>query len=247
MRLGLGCVFRHLGDLLVLDRGYPSRWLIAHLTQHGIPFCMRADDSGFSAVKAFLRSTLPEAVVALRAADAVDCADYECAPTPTTVRLVRVVTPNGRVHVVITSLLDATDYPAEGFADLYHSRSRIEEAFKRLKHRMALENTSGLSWLAAQQDFGAKVFADNLHAVAVLEATALSNTPEQYKLNRTYAFAHLKRCLPRWLLASLPSSEDLQAVFEDLARNLIRFVPGATKLRPVHAKPHRKHAYKSTC
>jgi len=51
------------------------------------------------------------------------------------------VTPNGRVHVVITSLLDSVAYPAEGFADLYHSRWRIEEAFKRLKHRMALENT----------------------------------------------------------------------------------------------------------
>ena len=245
-------LFEHLeclapGDLLVLDRGYPARWLIAHLAQRGIPFCMRADDSGFSAVKAFLRSTLPEAVVALRAPDAVDCADYECAPTPTTVRLVRVVTPNGRVHAVITSLLDATAYPAEGFADLYHSRWRIEEAFKRLKHRMALENTSGLSWLAAQQDFGAKLLADNLHAVAVLEATALCNTPDQYKINRTYAFAHLKRCLPRWLLASLPSGENVLAVFEELARNLIRFVPGATKPRPVHPKPHRKHAYKSTC
>ena len=79
-------------------------------------------------------------------------------------------------HVVITSLLDTTTYPAEGFADLYHSRWRIEEAFKRLKHRMALENTAGLSWLAAQQDFGAKVLADNLLAVAVLEATATCPT-----------------------------------------------------------------------
>lgn len=245
-------LFEHLDgltadDLLLLDRGYPARWLIALLTQWGIPFCMRADDSGFSAVKAFLRSTLPEAMVALRAPDATDCADYECAPTPTTVRLVRVVTPNGRVHALITSLLDATAYPAEGFADLYHSRWRIEEAFKRLKHRMALENTSGLSWLAAQQDFGAKVLADNLHALAVLEATVLGNIPVQYKLNRTYAFAHLKRCLPRWLLASLPSGQEVMAVFEELARNLIRFVPGTTKPRPDHPKPHRKHAYKSTC
>jgi len=34
---------------------------------------------------------------------------------------------------------------------------------------MALENTSGLSWLVARQDFGAKVLADNLHALAVLD------------------------------------------------------------------------------
>lgn len=245
-------LFEHLeclapGDLLVLDRGYPSRWLIAHLSQRGIHFCIRADDSGFSAVKTFLRSTLPEAVVELRAPDAADCADYECARMPTTVRLVRVVTPNGRVHAVITSLLNTTTYPAEAFADLYHSRWRIEEAFKRLKHRLALENTSGLSLLAAQQDFGAKVLADNLHALTVLEATALGNTPSQYKINRTYAFAHLKRCLPRWLLSSMPSGEEVMAVLEELTRNLIRFVPGAAKPRPDHLKPHRKHAYKSTC
>lgn len=241
-------LFEHLeclapGDLLVLDRGYPARWLMAYLTQQRVSFCVRADDSGFAAVKRFLRSGLPEAVVTLRAPDKRDCVDYECAPIPTQVRLVRVVTPNGRVHAVITSLMDATAYPAEDFAALYHSRWRIEEAFKRLKHRMALENTSGLSWLAAQQDFGAKVLADNLHALAVLEATALGKVPDSYKLNRTYAFAHLKRCLPRWLLIAPPPTEQVLAVFTELARNLIRFVAGASKPRPDHPKPHRKHAY----
>jgi hypothetical protein len=244
-------LFEHLDhlaatDLLVLDRGYPARWLVAHLSQRGIPFCMRVDDSGFVAVRDFLRSAQPEAVVTLGAADLADCADYECARTPTAVRLVRVVTPNGRVHAVMTSLMDAARFPAEHFADLYHQRWRIEEAFKRLKHRLALENTSGLSWLAAQQDFGAKVLADNLHALAVLETADRSPLPAGYKINRTYAFARLKRCLPRWLLVALPNSDDLLAVFEDLARCLIRFRPFASKPRPLHPKPHRKHAYKST-
>lgn len=245
-------LFEHLeclrpGDLLVLDRGYPSRWLIALLAQRGVPFCMRADDSGFAAVKAFLRAGLAETVVTLSAPDAVDCVDYACARTPTTVRLVRVVTPNGRVHAVITSLLDAQAYPAQTFSALYHSRWRIEEAFKRLKHRMALENTSGLSWLAAQQDFGAKVVADNLHALAVLDAGHDGQVAENYKINRTYAFAHLKRCLPRWLLRGAPTGTEIAAVFAELARNVIRFVQGASKPRPPHPKPHRKHAYKSTC
>ena len=190
--------------------------------------------------------TKAEAIVTLRAPDAADCKDYECAATLTQVRLIRVVTPNGRIHVVITSLLDATAYPAASFADLYHSRWRIEEAFKRLKLRMALENTSGLSWLAAQQDFGAKILADNLHSLAVIEATEINNTPENYKLNRTYAFSHLKRSLPRWLLVAIPSTNQILATFAELASNLIRFIPGAAKPRPIHLKPHRKQAYKST-
>ena len=55
------------------------------------------------------------------------------------VRLVRVVTPNGRITVLMTSLLDAIAYPATDFALLYHGRWRIEEAFKRIKHRLGLE------------------------------------------------------------------------------------------------------------
>ena len=109
-----------------------------------------------------------------------------------------------------------------------------------------MENTSGLSWLAARQDFGAKILADNLHAVAVIEATAINNMPDDYKINRTYAFAHLKRSLPRWLLVAMPSTSQILATFAELASNLIRFIQGSAKPRPVHPKPHRKHAYKST-
>ena len=65
-------------------------------------------------------------VVTLRAPNARDAKDYECPMTPTTVRLVRVVTPNGRVHVVMTSLLDTIAFPAAAFAAWYHSRWRID-------------------------------------------------------------------------------------------------------------------------
>jgi len=247
-------LFEHLdhlspSDLLVLDRGYPARWLIAYLVQQCFRFCMRVDDCGFAVVRDFLRSGQDEAVVTVRAPTKAHCADYGCEQTPTVVRLVRVVTPNGRVHAVMTSLMDGVAYPAAAFGALYHRRWRIEEAFKRLKHRLALENTSGLSWLAAQQDFGAKVLADNLHALAVLEAAESVPLLEQgaYKINRTYAFAHLKRCLPRWLLIALPSTATLATALSEIARNLVRFIPYASKPRPKHPKPHRKQAYKSTC
>ena len=70
----------------------------------------------------------------------------------------RVVTPpTGRVDILMTSLLNPIDYPAADFVDLYHACWRIEEALKRIKHRLALEHLTGSSWLAAQQDFGAKI------------------------------------------------------------------------------------------
>jgi len=245
-------LFEHLqslknDDLLVLDRGYPARWLIAHLSQQGIHFCMRVDSTGFVAAKKFLRSGLTEQIVTIRKPNHLDGVDYDCEAITTQVRLVRIMTPNARVYVVMTSLLDSITYPAGDFAALYHSRWRIEEAFKRLKQRMALENTSGLSWLAAQQDFGAKIMVDNLNALTVLEAENYGTLKTGYKINRTYAFSHLNRCLPRWLLISLPTLEHWLKTLTELAKNLIKFEPGASKPRPKHPKPHRKHAYKSTC
>ncbi|MBP8786926.1 MAG: transposase, partial [Azonexus sp.] len=41
-----------------------------------------------------------------------------------------------QVRVLMTSLLDTARYPATSFSALYHSRWRIEEAFKRIKHRL---------------------------------------------------------------------------------------------------------------
>ncbi len=114
-------------DLLVLDRGFPCCWLVAALTDRRIHFCMRCDRShGFKVVREFLRSGQSERVVTLRAPNARDAKDYECPMTPTPVRLVRVVTPNGRVHVVMTSLLDTIAFPAAAFAAWYHSRWRID-------------------------------------------------------------------------------------------------------------------------
>ena len=101
-------LFEHLhklssNDLLVLDRGYPARWLIAHLTQNLIHFCMRVDNSGFVTVKKFLRSGLAEQIVTIGKPKKIDCTDYLCQPKTSTVRLVRVVAPNGRIYVVMTS------------------------------------------------------------------------------------------------------------------------------------------------
>ncbi len=195
----------------------------------------------------FLRSGAAEQIVTIRKPNRRDCEDYRCEPTTTAVRLIRIVTPNGRLYVVMTSLLDRAAYPASDFAALYHSRWRIEEAFKRLKHRIALENTSGLSWLAAQQDFEAKIVADNLNALTVLEAEAYETLRTGYKINRTYAFAHLKRCLPRWILMALPTAVQWLDTLAELAKSLVQCKPGESKPRPKHPKPHRKHAYKSTC
>ena len=121
-------LFQHLDrlspdDLLLLDRGYPCRWLVAVLNQRTIKFCMRVDNSsGFACVRAFMRSDALEQVVVLPARNKRDALDYECPRKPQRVRLVRNVLPSGEQRVLMTNLFDDKLYPAACFAGLYHKR-----------------------------------------------------------------------------------------------------------------------------
>ena len=245
-------LFEHLAllrqdDLLVLDRGYPGAWLVAVLSQTRIPFCIRCDmASTFKIVKEFARSSLAEAVVTLPAPCRRDAADYECERVVTQVRLIRVIAANGRSFIVMTSLMDDQAYPAAAFGDIYHARWRIEEAFKRLKHRLNLEHTSGLSWLSACQDFGAKVVCDNLNALAAWLAhdDRLAPTGDSYKVNRTLAFNTLKVQLGRWLLKAMPTTRKVASALNEIVKNLQQFRPGREQPRPSRHKPHKYHSIK---
>jgi hypothetical protein len=145
----------------VLDRGYVGNTMVASLAQRGLGFCLRADTRGWRCVADFLRSGALEQVVTLAAPRAAEASIYEIQHSdhgaPDSRRH-----PSGNIRVLMTNLLDARRYPAEQFGALYHRRWRVEEAFKRIKHRLRLEAPSGLTYLAFQQDFAAKVLADNL-------------------------------------------------------------------------------------
>lgn len=152
--------------------------------------------------------------------------------TPTQVRRVRVVTPNGRTYVVMTSLFDSVTFPAADFARLYHGRWRVEEAFKRIKHRLGLEHMSGLSWHAARQDFGAKAVCDNLNALAAYVATEACLDPESpYKINRTQAFDKIKRQLGRWLLLASATVRRVKPLIMEITLNLQKFIPDRSSPR----------------
>jgi hypothetical protein len=234
-------------DLLLLDRGYPCAWLVALLLARRVEFCIRCDieDNGFKAVRQFIRSGLPEAIVTLPAPNTRDAADYECPRQPSRVRLIRQVTPHGKVRVLMTSLLAAERFPVEAFACLYHERWRVEEAFKRIKHRLHLEHTSGLSWLAARQDFGAKAVCDNLAALAAwCAAERHLDSDTHWRINRTLAFNTVRRILPRALVTAKLSAHIVAELLREIALNLQKFVPNRSRPRPLRAKPHKFHAYK---
>lgn len=233
-------------DLLVLDRGYPSSWLVSLLDERGIRWCMRCDnESGWAPVRTFMRSGADETWVTLSAPSADAAKAWGCARTAPQVRLVRQVSPGGAVRVLATNL-DSHAYPSHGFADLYHQRWRIEEAFKRLKLRLHLECVSGLSQQALIIDVAAKILADNLASLMCATASQDAGLPERgRRCNRSYAASLFERAIPRLIMAV----GDFFATFSDvialLASTTQSFVAGRSSPRQQNRiKPHPSVAYK---
>lgn len=236
-------------DLLLLDRGYPCRWLVAVLNHRAIKFCMRVDNSdGFACVREFMRSDGIERIVTLRAPDKQDALDYECPRKPQRVRLIRNVSPNGEQRVLMTNLFDQELYPADCFGELYHKRWGIEEAFKRLKHRLNLEHVTGLTQQAVTQDVAAKIVCDNLQALTSLTAHADADLPDSKRVNHAYAHTALKPLLPILLLGG-----KIGRTVGRMLRNLLDLIAGRTyrhrenrsKPRKQGTKPHKSMTQKN--
>ncbi|MBL5980612.1 IS4 family transposase [Comamonas sp. NyZ500] len=233
-------------DVLVLDRGYPAAWLVAMLTERGIRFVMRCDNnSGWAATKKFMRSGALDATVTLNAPSADEVRTWGCPARQPALRLVRQVAPNGQVRVLATNL-EALDFPATLFAELYHQRWRIEEAFKRLKHRLHLEAVSGLSQQALIIDVAAKVLADNLTSLMCQAAAVQADlTALSRKCNRSYAAGLMQHLLPRLVLWIGDVAAEIAQTITLLGRTTQRFVQGRSQPRPArHLKPHPSCAYK---
>lgn len=236
-------LFEHLdrlsnNDLLLLDRGYPASWLVAALNQRQVPFCMRVDNSGFACVRDFLRSGQADATVTLRAPNRTDALAYDVPRTRQTVRLVRHVASTGNVRVLMTNLFDTARFPASCFGELYHQRWNIEEAFKRLKHRLNLEHVSGLSQQAVMQDVSAKIVCDNLQALTALSAHSASDLPAHERINRAYVHTALKPLLPALLLGKKVATLLLD-LLRLVAQHTYRHRENVAKPRKPGPKPHK--------
>lgn len=234
-------------DVLVLDRGYPATWLVALLNARGIRFVMRCDNSsGWAAAKSFLRSNAEDACVTLKAPKAADVRDWGCPVAAPQVRLVRQVAPTGQLRLLATNL-DATNFPPARFAELYHQRWNIEEAFKRIKLRLKLEAVSGLSQHALIIDVAAKILADNITSLMCAAGADDANLPARSrKCNRSYAATYMQRLLPRLVLFLGNIVSAINQAIDVLGATSQRFVPGRSQPRPPrHVKPHPSCSYKT--
>ena len=116
------------GDILVLDRGYPSYVMIDLFIEHGLDFVVRVPASGgFPAVEEFVRSGQDEAEIMLAAVPGNPAHILR----PKLLRAVRRIGPDGEAQVFLTTL-PRSQFSHAAICDLYRRRWQIE-LFYRLE------------------------------------------------------------------------------------------------------------------
>ena len=204
-------LYQHLdsameNDLILLDRGYPSKALFFLLMAKGLHFCVRMKDDWWLVVDKFKKSGMKEQIVTFKLPkkDKKLLKDYpEWHEKEIKCRLIRIELPGGESEILCTSLTDMEKYLYDDFEELYHYRWNEEEAYKMLKCRVEVENFSGLTAIAVKQDFYAKMFlltlcsayAHPIEEKVREEYKANENRKHDQKINRTNAIAMTKDIL----------------------------------------------------
>lgn len=245
------------GDLLTMDRNYPSYRLLAELNWHGRDFVIRCSAASFAEARRMLKGEGPDSQVVTL----TPCAGQRSSirerglPLSLTVRLVRVVLSTGSNEVLVTSLLDSDLYPTEGFLALYHLRWGVETFYGLLKTRLELENFTGLGAEAIRQDFYATAYLSGLESLLTDTAQAMLDakaTKYPQTVNRAVSFNAIKNLALDLLLAGNLDTdsllEQLTALFltnpclERSHRNPPRKRSSARALLNFH-KRQKKHCF----
>lgn len=205
--------------LVLYDRGYPAFWLMKAHQESAIDFCMRVPWNQFNEARDFHQSGKRQKIVTIKPSKTAKalCHTYKVSDRPMKVRFIRVDLPD-TVEILVTSVTDRKRIHRSDFKDLYHQRWRVEETFKRLKSRLEVENFTGKSPLAVQQDFHAKVVTYNLAALLSQAAQPLvdkatKRCKHRHGVNQAQALSRLKRC---WLTLFQQSADRLASVLDQL-------------------------------
>jgi len=236
------------GDCLLYDRGYFDQLLPALICAKGAHFIMRVGLGQWNVAKEFAESGKSERLVTLKVPlwvreewkdDGVEMTEGMAA------RLVRVELSTGEIEVLLTDLVDNQKYPAEEFAGIYHKRWGVEESYKTLKCTLEIENWSGRTPHAVEQDYQAAIVMMNIaQTLAFLKAPDVAKETRDrkhtYRINVKRTIAILLDQMSALYRASDENAEQIFSMIGDRMMKALSLVrPGRSSPR----KPRPKRIY----
>ena len=224
------------GDAVVLDRGFVGYPFLARLRAKGIHFIARCSSRSFAAAQELFRrnEASQERRVKLTALSSQRTDLHQAgAPLGMEVRFISLRLATGELEVLVTSLVDAKQYPATALSEVYAQRWGQETYFFLLKSRLDVENFSGRTVEAVQQDFHSTVLLSNLERLLVEPAARQLAERSKHcehpkKINHAVCYHALKSHLWELLHSDLAADQ----LLDRLQRMFLA--------SPVLARPKRK-------
>ena len=223
-------------DLALLDRGFASFELFAAFVQRQHGFVCRCPTHSFAVVNQLFEENKAgrSGTVTVR-----PCAGQRARrrrlglPEEITVRFVTVRLSTGELEVLATNLLAEQRYPTEECGPLDGHRWGIETYYGLLKNRLDLENFSGTTVAAVQQDVYATIFLSNLESILIQPAQEQLREKSQslknaQQVNHAVSFHTRKSQIITLLLSHDPMAEVLPKLEKLFLSN------------PVSIRPDRK-------
>lgn len=171
-------------DLILFDRGYPSTKLIRYLESNKIKYLMRVQRKFLKVVN---ETKEPDEIVEVKTGDEI-----------LKIRVIKFMLDSGIEEVLISNLTDK-NFDVMDFKKLYFKRWGIELKFDELKNRLQIENFTGDTQIAIEQDFYATIYLSNMAAIAkaeanqdVLQANEGKELKYEYKVNTNILIGKLR-------------------------------------------------------
>lgn len=195
------------GDLLLLDRGYPSFELFEKILALGADFLVRLPQNGlFGEVIQFVAQGRRDGKVTIMPSDDLvreRRKNGNPAPDPILLRVVKVRLPGKKSALFITSLTDKEKYPSRTIRELYHLRWGEEEFYKLVKELFETENFRGMSSDFIDQEVMAIYLYCLLARIMIMEAAIQNEIPVQ-EIQQQGAFLAVSRFLDKiWVAQSV--------------------------------------------
>lgn len=212
-------------DLILFDRGYPSKELIARLTTAKINFVMRVSPYFIKEIN--------------RAKNKDEIVEYSYKQKIYRVRVLKFKLKSGNEEILVSSLIDSS-FSLEDFKELYFKRWKIETKYDELKHKLEIESFTGETPIAVEQDFYASMYLSNLAALAKMDADEQideeNRTKElkyKYQANTNILIGKLKDRLVLMILVrgGRKRTRILNDIMNEIVRNTVPIRPDRTNPR----------------
>jgi len=210
------------GSVWLFDRGYPSYELILYLMEHFCGyFLFRCPASGtFPAVEAFIRTGKQEDIIWITPSN-----NFMNSVSPKErktlksikLRVIRLVSPDGTISVLLTNLFNKTEFPASEIIDLYFKRWGVEGYYRDEKVVLEIEKFHGKTPNSIRQELFAVMI------MSVIARTLMSVSLEAFPGLQEFQFKHAIMTIASEAAVLVPNDPEKAAqIFEELIQEISR-------------------------